>query len=104
MPGKRDFLAGFGLAVRKLNTLLVTNKVTSIDIAHVEVNRFKLYQYPIRITFRRPLTEAEVAAVRDQCAGHRVIASQYGNPYRCTVSNFIFYDNTLEATGFAHRV
>jgi len=89
MPAAAEFARGFGLQKRALSKS-AGYRVSDISIQHHQVEQYLKYTYPIRITFacEEKCDMRQLAkAVGELTAGERIIYSQYGNPYVCTISN-----------------
>jgi hypothetical protein len=88
MPNPRAFLSAFGL--RKLVQVGDGCVVTKINIRHVVVVPYRKYTFPLVVHVTTSLNSEETVLThfKDYVDGHRVVNSQYGNPYDCHIENF----------------
>jgi hypothetical protein len=91
---KREMLEGVNNIVR----------IVSITIEHKVISRYKSYHFPFLIVFEHPLNSTEVSKIHSFLSSeHKVIKSDYGNPYRCRISDMRFGSKTCSGTGSAER-
>mgnify|MGYP000718142495 CR=1 FL=1 len=87
MPNPRAFLGGF--QIFKNLQLAPGCIVTKIKIEHIVVKQYREYTFPLTIEITGDLPSAEILHLfKTHVNGHKVINSQYGNPYDCYISDF----------------
>ena len=89
MPHASVFSREFGL--KKGSTINSSLTVIKSSVQHVQVIRYNKYEYPIHLVLSSP-TKQSIAQVKSACqknwlSNHKIIYSQYGNPYDCWISN-----------------
>lgn len=88
MPNPRDFLIGFQLF--KNTPISPTCTILKVKIKHIEVEQYKKYTFPLTIEVSSK--DSEMANILESCttflSGHKIINSQYGNPYDCFIQDF----------------
>jgi len=84
MPATSAFLRGFSLTK---GLMLANYRLTDIQADHNQIERFKRYQFPMKLTFQATSTPVNIDALGSQLyallSQHQIINSQYGNPYDC---------------------
>jgi len=80
-------------------------KIVSITIQHKVISQYKSYHFPFLIVFEHPLNSTEVSKIHHFLSSeHKVIKSEYGNPYSCKVVDMRFGSKTCSGTGSAERI
>jgi len=108
MPGAREFAEGFGLVKDKI---IDGYRLSHVKIEHEMVKRYHEYRYPITLTFEKVKKSADedrlLSDLETETSKSRIINSHYGNPYKCTISNFRLEktsEGTLLITAEGHSV
>lgn len=92
MPAPGAFARAF--AIKKGSIIESENddvlQITKSKVGHTVLERFRRYEFPIRVTLlagdaKHATVNRAVRMFRDHVAEPRVVHSQYGNPYRCTI-------------------
>lgn len=97
---KREMLEGVNNIVR-----LDSNQIVSITIQHKVISRYKSYHFPFLIVFAHTLNSTEISKIHSFLSSeHKVIKSDYGNPYSCRISDMRFGSKTCSGTGSAERI
>jgi len=117
MPNPMAFLAGFHL---HKNTKIDGSTLTKISIKHIVLEQYKKYSFPLTIDIIS--TEQKSSEVlrqfKEHVNGHKIINSQYGNPYDCYIQDFSIKTNnqinstkkiqtksyTITCMGFSDRI
>lgn len=87
MPDPAAFRKAFHLTPfttwsRRQHTLL------HIQIQHIQVERYRWYQFPLQLTIRSTASAATLARdFRAWVSRPRVVYSRYGNPYACSIGH-----------------
>ena len=87
MPAPAAFAKGFSL---NKGLTLAGYTLTSSQISHTEVVRYREYEFPITLTFQyqgagEPNVNALSDALHSLLSQTHVINSQYSNPYQCSI-------------------
>lgn len=88
MPNPRDFLQSFGL---HKNTMVGEGCVLSkVSIKHIVVEKYRRYTFPLTLWVTTTLKSAiqVLDYVKAYVDRHKIVNSQYGNPYDCYIGNF----------------
>lgn len=92
MPNPHDFLKAFNL--QKKITLCPDAIIDDIEIHHITVQRYHIYEFPITLTVRLKKTSAGYRkqtlyclqqALHKKSTEYKTVLSHYGNPYHCTL-------------------
>lgn len=98
MPNPRAFLDAFNL--RKNVVISDDIKITHVSIKHIVEEKYKYYTFPLAITVESSHAATSVKeSVSDFLKTHKIVNSQYGNPYDCYVTSF-----KIESVGIQLRV
>ena len=93
------------------NAVIPECKIHRVQIEHIVLERYKRYEFPIKITVECKDEDNLQNVSRyllDQ--GHKIVNSQYGNPYDCFIADQfeiakidedLFY---ISCTGFGNRI
>jgi len=108
MPKVPQYLTGFGLQQGSTMAGYVLDK---IQIEHDEMVRYREYQYPTTLTWRKQDPGANYNQFKQQLTNYlglmKVIYTSYGNPYDCNFGTLNFTDNgttvTVVSTGRCTR-
>lgn len=110
MPNVAGYKRGFGLS----NGMVISGyKLSELNIQHIEIKRYKTYEYPTRMVWKKVSDNANKKALYNEIErkveGLRTILSGYGNPYECDFGEISVYDDdetniVMAATGVCHRV
>lgn len=113
MPSPYAFLRGFKL---RKGVQIGGWKIEKIFIQHTVIERYNKYEFPIKIYLKAVHGSSQInakTALKQYTFHFKIINSQYGNPYKCTIKNWNFYSTTkningksrvvLKATGVAIR-
>lgn len=98
MPAASAFAKGFH--IRKGATISGW-KIQTYTIQHVEEIRFQKYRYPIIIhlvSSGKSTKKLSPSSVQRYLSGSKTIYSQYGNPYKCTVTGIRVSLSTTQKT------
>lgn len=103
MPSPRALLNAFNLSS---GVIIGNYSIDNIDIQERVVERYKSYEFPITITFTGYGDVNSLAiAFNNYVRGHKVVNSDYGNPYDCYFDPVhIINEKTLTVTAHANRV
>lgn len=88
MPNPRAFLQSFKL---HKNSIFGEGCVLArIGIKHVVVEEYRRYTFPLTVDVLTTLKSAHevLEHFRLYVSGHKVVNSQYGNPYDCYIGDF----------------
>lgn len=85
MPKVPSYLKGFDL---KKGDVFADFLIVKILIEHLEIKRFREYQYPTTIDFEyqgqgNPDPDRLMKELHSHLGGEKVIYTRYGNPYSC---------------------
>jgi hypothetical protein len=88
MPNPRDFLIAFNL----LKNTDVGHKcvLSKINIKHVVVVPYRTYTFPLSIEIKSEILKSSSSVLekfKEHVSGHKIINSQYGNPYDCYIDS-----------------
>lgn len=98
MPNPRDFLDAFNL--RKNAIISDDIKITHVSIKHVVEEKYNYYTFPLVITVESSQSATSVReAVSHVLKWHKIVNSQYGNPYDCYIKDF-----KIESLGIQLRI
>jgi hypothetical protein len=111
MPNPYDFLSAFNLTQNDAYTPYRIHKVTT---THNVVEKYKIYTYNIKLTFvakQASIDSPDALLTQLKDKKPKIIYSQYGNPYMCSISSWKITmkskDKTLiviQAEGRAERI
>ncbi len=108
MPSKTEFQRAFKLQKRPFSSagyVMVDNP----EIGHVPVQKWQLYHYPISINCKASSGAALRVFFERLVQGERIVYSQYGNPYRCSIRDIVVSRNAqtsnfnIRAKGVARK-
>jgi hypothetical protein len=98
MPNPRAFLDAFDL--RKNAVISDDIKITHVSIKHIAEEKYKYYTFPLVITVESSKSATSVKeAVSHALKSHKIVNSQYGNPYDCYIQDF-----KIESKGIQLRI
>lgn len=95
MPSPAAFLKGFGLSAKSVVELPSSSlRIKSVSIEHKVISRFHRYEFPIKFILE-PISESySTSALAKEFQAFvsknspRIIHSQFGSPYDCTIGSF----------------
>jgi hypothetical protein len=113
MPSPRAFANAFGIKVNKVE--IDSCSLSDFKIGHDVIKRFRTYQFPMTFTFtsKNDITSDKsdmlVVALQVWFKDCKIVLSQYGNPYKCTITDIKASDPegnkvTLTAMGHGERI
>jgi hypothetical protein len=84
MPAPSAFLNGFHL--KKNQTFGPDIQIRKASAGHIVVERYAKYEFPIQLVVSSKLSKANILEEWNHfIKGSKIIYSQYGNPYKCTI-------------------
>jgi hypothetical protein len=98
MPNPRAFLDAFNLF--KGSLLADDIKIEKVSIKHIVEEKYKYYTFPLVLTIISSQSATHVkSTVSEILKTHKVVLSQYGNPYDCYITDF-----KIESKGIQMRI
>lgn len=106
MPGVPAFLSGFGL---EKNLSLDDFVLVDIQASHHTIVQYSHYEYPLTLTFKgHGDPDKLISDLKSRTRGEKTIMSSYGNPYKCSITNWRYTVNgdsvKVEAYGQSFRI
>ena len=100
MPAIQAFKKELRLGKRILSKLV---PIDTINIGHVIVEQYRVYEFPIIISLKRIIGD-EREKLMIHLTDEKIVLSQYGNPYKCYIKEVKFSGKTITATGVGIRI
>lgn len=98
MPSPSSFLRGFNL--KRGVSIGGGWKIEKTSIQHKVIERYKKYEFPMKISLVSKNNTSSAKEYLHHFTSHsKIINSQYGNPYRCTIGFFFLKNIFIEKKG-----
>ena len=111
MPSPQEFIKAYGF---RNNMEIDGYNLNKIIIDHNVIKRYREYKYNIKLYFENNYENSNLnnlkKIVREMFSKTKIIKSNYGNPYECSVKDIQFINNiqrntiNVIAVGYGERI